>query len=319
MPSPQQEDEAPPPSGQGKRGAGGQANRDPGGGGSGRSIRPFDPWNSSSTGHQRAETRGPQGWRESRVAKLHSQFRAGHSGGERMSDRVGAGSADFDERLGMLVPQELRARAMNSVADMLRNPGTMRQRHGSTSTPERSCSPEKSEVRSRPGSSLGPGSGPLSSRENANTQHLGERGNEGESAEESKKEQEEPQQERKIFDGLVIYINGSTHPVISDHKLKRVLAENGAHTSIHLGRRQVTHVILGKPSGPTGGAGGGLAGGKLEKEIRRIGGCGIKYVSVEWVLESLKAGKRLPEARFANLKVAARGQQSVLGAFSKKG
>lgn len=37
------------------------------------------------------------------------------------------------------------------------------------------------------------------------------------------------------------------------------------------------------------------------------------------VLESLKAGKRLPEARFANLKVAARGQQSVLGAFSKKG
>jgi hypothetical protein len=35
------------------------------------------------------------------------------------------------------------------------------------------------------------------------------------------------------------------------------------------------------------------------------------------VLESIKAGKRLPEARFANLKIAARGQQSVLGAFSK--
>lgn len=34
-------------------------------------------------------------------------------------------------------------------------------------------------------------------------------------------------------------------------------------------------------------------------------------------LESIKAGKRLPEARFANLKIAARGQQSVLGAFSK--
>jgi hypothetical protein len=35
------------------------------------------------------------------------------------------------------------------------------------------------------------------------------------------------------------------------------------------------------------------------------------------VLESINAGKRLPEARFANLKIAARSQQSVLGAFSK--
>jgi hypothetical protein len=35
------------------------------------------------------------------------------------------------------------------------------------------------------------------------------------------------------------------------------------------------------------------------------------------VLESIKAGKRLPEARFANLKIAARAQQSVLGAFPK--
>jgi len=34
-------------------------------------------------------------------------------------------------------------------------------------------------------------------------------------------------------------------------------------------------------------------------------------------LESIKAGRRLPEARFANLKIAARRQQTVLGAFSK--
>ena len=34
------------------------------------------------------------------------------------------------------------------------------------------------------------------------------------------------------------------------------------------------------------------------------------------VLESIKAGRRLPEARFANLKVAPRGQQSVYGAFA---
>lgn len=35
------------------------------------------------------------------------------------------------------------------------------------------------------------------------------------------------------------------------------------------------------------------------------------------VLESVKAGRRLPEARFTNLKVASKGQPSVYGAFSK--
>jgi hypothetical protein len=116
-----------------------------------------------------------------------------------------------------------------------------------------------------------------------------------------------------IFDGLVIHINGSTHPIISDHKLKHTLAENGARLSLHLGRRQVTHVILGRPSGLEGGAGGGLSGTKMEKEIRRVGGCGVKYVGVEWVLESIKSGKRLSETPFSNLKVASKGQQSVYG------
>ena len=91
--------------------------------------------------------------------------------------------------------------------------------------------------------------------------------------------------EKGIFDGLVVYINGSTHPLISDHKLKHLLAENGARVSIHLGRRQVTHVILGKPNNGIAagsGAGGGLAASKIQKEISRVGGCGVKYVGVEW-------------------------------------
>lgn len=97
------------------------------------------------------------------------------------------------------------------------------------------------------------------------------------------KEEKKLNKKKEIFDGLVIYINGSTHPLISDHKLKHVLAENGARMSLHLGRRQVTHVILGKLSGSSGrGAGGGLSGTKIEKEIRRVGGCGVKYVGVEW-------------------------------------
>lgn len=41
----------------------------------------------------------------------------------------------------------------------------------------------------------------------------------------------------------------------------------------YLGRRQVTHVILCRPCGSTdarAGAGGGLAGTKIQKEIRRL-------------------------------------------------
>jgi hypothetical protein len=98
------------------------------------------------------------------------------------------------------------------------------------------------------------------------------------------------QQRRRIFDGVVVYVNGSTFPLVSDHRLKQILSENGGNMSLHLGRRKVTHVILGRPAGGVAaatarggrGAGGGLAGGKLEKEIRRIGGCGVKFVGVEW-------------------------------------
>ncbi|KAL8716915.1 MAG: hypothetical protein Q9225_005789, partial [Loekoesia sp. 1 TL-2023] len=36
------------------------------------------------------------------------------------------------------------------------------------------------------------------------------------------------------------------------------------------------------------------------------------------VLESLKTGKRLPEAQFSNIALAAKGQKSVYGMFSKE-
>ena len=69
----------------------------------GPSTRPprrpfFDPWNSSSTGHQRAENRlaGSTSWRASRGSKLGEQYRAGLTGGgKRVADTVGAGSPEF--------------------------------------------------------------------------------------------------------------------------------------------------------------------------------------------------------------------------------
>lgn len=226
--------------------------------------RNFDPWNSVALGHQRAETKGPQGWRENRTWKLQNQLAAGHSGGARLSDAVGAGSEDYDAEHQVLIPKEVRARATNSVMDMLRKPGTMSQGGSRSTSPAHISGPLKSigdltTVEGRP----------MALRKEEDEER-------GASTEEA------PDGGNKIFDGLVVYVNGSTHPLISDHKLKHVLVENGASMSIHLGRRRVTHVILGRPTGPKGGAGGGLASGKLDKEIRRVGGCSIKYVGVEW-------------------------------------
>ncbi|KAI1208680.1 uncharacterized protein F4807DRAFT_430681 [Annulohypoxylon truncatum] len=259
----------------------------------------FDPWNSSATGHQRADNHlgRSTGWRQSRNLKLTSQFKGGPGGGQRVSDTVGAGSKDWDPKLKALVTPELRARAKVSVADMLVKPGTM----------GRSMSPSTSMIE--------------------NTSQREEFGNRGDLTTEEKlttrrKDEDETRQAGKmqsrgaIFDGVVVYINGSTHPLISDHKLKYVLAEHGAKTSINLGRRQVTHVIIGRSAGESG-AGGGLAGGKLQKEIQKVGGRGVKFVGAEWVIESIKAGKRLPEAKFSNLKIASKGQQSVYGLYSK--
>jgi hypothetical protein len=60
----------------------------------------FDPWNSSSTGHQRAENRlsGSTSWRASRNLKLSEQYKGGlGGGGKRVADTVGAGSEDFGQ------------------------------------------------------------------------------------------------------------------------------------------------------------------------------------------------------------------------------
>ncbi|CRG90465.1 hypothetical protein PISL3812_07509 [Talaromyces islandicus] len=147
---------------------------------------------------------------------------------------------------------------------------------------------------------------------------------------------------RKIFHSLTFFINGSTFPLISDHKLRHLVAEHGGAISISLARRSVTHVIIAAPSSLSSSssssssaragarcAGGGLSAAKLQKEIVTTAGKGkgkgVKFVGVEWIIECVKAGKRLPEARFvvsleknknSNALVgASRGQRSVYGMF----
>lgn len=107
-----------------------------------------------------------------------------------------------------------------------------------------------------------------------------------------------------IFHGLNIYINGSTLPHISDHKLKHLLVQHGANVSIALGRRTVTHVILGDK--------GLLAAGKIQKEVAKTRGKSVKFVGVQWVLDSMERGKRQPERRYEVVRLAMKGQRSVV-------
>jgi hypothetical protein len=194
--------------------------------------------------------------------KLSHQFKGGDSGGKRISDQVGAGSEHWDEKAKALIPKEVRERARHSVADMVTGKDPIGKGTGTT---------HQSQIEEQ---ILICGISVLTNEEKLMAQRK---------REDDLKEEGKLNREKGVFDGLVIYINGSTYPLISDHKLKHVLAENGAKMSLHLGRRQVTHVILGKPSGTSGnGAGGGLSGTKMEKEIRRVGGCGVKFVGVEW-------------------------------------
>lgn len=88
----------------------------------------------------------------------------------------------------------------------------------------------------------------------------------------------------KIFAGMTVFINGSTLPLISDHKLKQLLIQHGAQVSIFMARKSVSHMIVGQPNAgaEAGGAGGGLSARKLQQEIARGGWKGVKITSVEW-------------------------------------
>ncbi|KAL6415258.1 DNA repair protein REV1 [Ilyonectria robusta] len=219
----------------------------------------FDPWNSSSTGHQRPENTPGIGWRDSRNRKLNSQFGGGVS--------CGAGSEDWDDKHKTLIPKAVRERAQRSVRDMLVQPGKMRESLAKESSNE--SSKESSNESLADGSEAKNLTGEEALMEKRRLQD---------------QDHNDRMRTRGLFDGVVVYVNGSTFPLVSDHKLKHLLTENGGQMSLHLGRRRVTHVVIGRPAGrgAAPGTGGGLAGSKLDKEIKKIGGAGVKFVGVEW-------------------------------------
>ncbi|KAJ4992230.1 DNA repair protein REV1-like protein 2 [Stagonosporopsis vannaccii] len=262
----------------------------------------FDPWNSSSTGHQRAENRlsGSTSWRSSRSLKLGEQYKGGLNGGEnRVTDTVGAGSEDFGkdgrkENGGWeRGSRGLRTSGQRSLAETWNV-----SKAGLQPVLDRKASQKEPDLDELQGTCLSPPPPhPTTGLCDDSPQPL-----------------PKPKQ-KQIFQGLCFYVNGSTAPLVSDHKLKHLLSAYGGRHSIVLGRRTVTHVILGTTS-LNGGCGGGLAATKLQKEVARIGGNAVKYITVEWVLESIKAGRRLPESRFAPLKLAQKSQGSVYAMLS---
>jgi hypothetical protein len=211
----------------------------------------FEPFHSSSTGHQCAEKglSGSASWRHSRTRKLAYQFgdRTGGGGAAHVSDLAGPGSA----------PSGRDIREMMQCAEQ-RGRGSPR-----TAVPTE-------------GRATGEG---------------------------RRDERPEGTRPRPIFAGLNIYVDGSTFPHVSDHRLKHLLAQHGAALSTALGRRTVTHVILGER--------GGLAAGKLQHEVARTRGTGVQFVGVRWALDSIEKGTRQPERRYEVVRLAMKGQRRV--------
>ena len=217
--------------------------------------------------------------------KLAHQYQAGPNGEDRLHDSMGEGStgwlgtdgrkANGDADAAWSSSSRLREKEKGShdVRAMLLSPDWCNKGTKSGEAPHGASRKEGRE-------------GLVAVEETEKEEKKKEGGKREEKKEEDEKTMTMIQPERKkIFHDLRIYINGSTAPLVGDHKLKQLLAENGAGISIALGRRSVTHVILGTPnngSHPGRGAGGGLAASKIQKEIKRVGGCGVRYVGVEW-------------------------------------
>ncbi|KAF3392519.1 hypothetical protein F1880_008547 [Penicillium rolfsii] len=347
--------------------------------------RVFDPWNSSSSGHQRAENpfSSTTSWRDTRSAKLKQQFR----GNDWSRDSTGVlGDEDFsakafDGTCGSVSPvaenygggsqwrsgnasvsegrmragewrwvsQEEATREQLGVRDIRsfmnvgkRKAGDAFQVQVEAVKKARTASEKKVKTEElcslsiptmtasampAPKSSTSSTTRPTSTSTTEIPPNLTSKSKSEPTLQQPRQTtthtsslslQNNPASSSKLFTGTTIYINGSTLPQISDHKLKAILASHGATIAIGMARKTVSHIIIGQPGTTGQGAGGGLAAGKLQKEIERGGWKGVRVVGVDWVLESIKAGKRLAVSRFAVLNIAQKGQRSVASIFGGK-
>lgn len=258
-----------------------------------RNARIFDPWNTTATGHQRTENTYARtvSWREMRHEKLAKQFgenphRAvnnyyNNNDGHRGTQKQGSWEWVSEEEAHR---QRLRREGMRDIRDFF-----MKSKPASALI---STSPSGSSSSSSSSSSVGGKrkeeivfcpSGSSSATDDVNSTETGSNSND--------------KPKKKIFSNLTFYINGSTFPDISDHKLKYLISEHGGRIALHLSRRGVTHVILGRNhrhhhhhhhQGDSSQQ-LALAAGKIQRELSR-GGAGskgtamgtVRFVGVDW-------------------------------------
>ncbi|KAG9753305.1 hypothetical protein KCU73_g5915, partial [Aureobasidium melanogenum] len=246
---------------------------------------------SSSIGDQKADNRpaGSTSWRDSRSLKLSNQFGRGASGGARVADTVGAGGEDFgkDCRLNNQSWAKgapgLRSGSQMSVVEAfrIRKVGVkdMATEKAKAKTMVNRGKEQELDLLDIPSAQPVPqhssqDQDPASSYENELLREDSSPDGQGDEAHQDQDtESTTTRKPPQVFAGVCIYINGSTFPTISDHKLKHLLVTHDARLSIHLGRRSVTHVVLGRPNASSiPGAGGGLSASKMQREITKIGG-----------------------------------------------
>lgn len=106
----------------------------------------------------------------------------------------------------------------------------------------------------------------------------------------------------RIFAGCDFYVNGYTGTRIGDMELKKLLAVHGGNVR-QLPSATVTHIITGV-----------LSATKAQKVlVGATHGRKKKVVRVDWVLDSVKAGKRLGEAAYGV--IANEGQPTLASSF----
>lgn len=255
----------------------------------------FDPWNTSSTGHQRAEnpySRTTE-WRDTRREKLSRQFRSSRPSSRRadvggsctlLTEEDGAGGGEAKGEWKWMSAQEATRNELG-VADIRQYMGISKAQ----AQPQQPLPLSKLNSQVQSGQQRQPTMKERLAYEPVTTPPPDL------ISKPTEEENDEKEEERKgIFTSLTFYINGSTYPTISDHKLKRLLADEGGNISLYLARKSVTHVILGAAAanhtdtGSSAGArrtGGLLSAGKMQKEVlsKTSGfGKGVKYVNVEW-------------------------------------
>jgi hypothetical protein len=95
--------------------------------------------------------------------------------------------------------------------------------------------------------------------------------------------------EARVFEGCVVYFDGTTGQHSSMHLSKLVML-HGGNCSMTLNKSKVTHVVCEN-----------LSGSKTHKALHERS-MRVRYVGPEWITHSIRRGKRLSEDQYLILR-----------------